>query len=76
MQVQLSLKEWRVVQDEKTKCPKVVGRYTVMMGEKEIACQEFNGGYSCKEVPFSDATINAILQIEAVIKGELERLLS
>jgi len=76
MQCQLVLKSWKVVQDEKTKLPKVAGKYAVMMGDREIASQDFNDGYSAKEVPFSADTVKAIMGVENIIKTELEGLLS
>lgn len=75
MEVSIVLKTWRIVQDEKTKLPKPAGKYLVMMGDKEIAAQDFNEGYTGKEIPFSGETINVIMQTEAVIKAELERML-
>ena len=75
MQVSLNLKSWRVVQDEKTKLPKITGKYSVIMGDKEIASQDFNEGYGAREVPFSNETTNALMAIEAIIKADLERLL-
>lgn len=76
MQVTLSLKSWKVIQDEKTKLPKIAGRYLVMMGDKEVASQEFNEGYSAREIPFGPEVTQAVMAIEATIKAELERLLS
>jgi hypothetical protein len=76
MDVKLSLKSWRVVQDEKSKLPKVVGTYAVMVGEKEVAAQNFNEGYGSKEISFSAEVVNALLGVEGVIRGELEKMLS
>ena len=75
MHVQLTLKSWKVAQDEKTKLPKLHGSYAVMMGEKEIASQNFNDGYSGKEVPFSGDLIKKTMELETMIKEELEKLI-
>ena len=76
MEVTLSLKHWKVAQDDKTKMPIIQGSYSLMMGEKEIAVQGFNDGYHSKELPFSGDTMAAILKVEAVIKDEIQKLLS
>jgi hypothetical protein len=76
MQVSLSLKNWKVVQDEKTKLPRVQGSYSVMMGEKEIAVQDFNTGYNAKELSFSGDVYKAFQSAEDVLKAELTQLLS
>lgn len=75
MDVQFSLKTWKVVQDEKTKIPKLCGHFAVVMGEKEIATQSFNEGYGSKEIPFTGELISKIMDIESLIKGELTRLI-
>ncbi len=76
MQVNLVLKSWKVVQDEKSKLPRIVGLFSVMMGEKEIASQSFNEGYNSKEIPFSGDTINALINVESIIKTELEKMMT
>jgi hypothetical protein len=76
MEVKLSLKDWKVVQDSETKLPKVAGKYVVLMGEKEIATQAFNDGYGSKEIPFTGDAMRAIMAAEKEIKAELEKLLS
>ena len=76
MDVQLVLKNWEIVRDEKLKKPRVTGKYAVMMGDKEIATQEFNGPYGSKDIPFSEATVEAIAGLEVAIKAELEKFLT
>ncbi len=76
MEVQLHLKTWRIEADPKTKVPKLVGTYGVMCGEKEIAEQKFNDGYSDKVIPFSEKTMAKLKELEADIKTELHALLS
>ena len=70
----LKLKNWKIQEDEKTKLPKVVGSYVIMMGDKEIATQDFNQGYSGKEVPFSDNIIQELRKVEELIKTEMEKM--
>lgn len=72
MLVTLALKDWKVALDAKTKQPKVVGNYAVMVGDKEIASQAFNEGYDCKIIAFSPELTATIISIEAAIKNELE----
>jgi len=76
MNVTLSLKNWSIIQDEKTKLPKVCGKYAVMMGEKEVAVQEFNSGYSAKDLGFSGELIKCVMATESLIRTEIEGMLS
>jgi hypothetical protein len=76
MQVTLTLKRWKVSVDEKTKLPKLSGAFALLMGDKEIANQDFNDGYNSKEIPFSSDLINKLVALEADVKLEMERLLS
>ena len=75
MEVQFSLKDWKVIQDEKTKLPRLVGHFAVVMGEKEIATQSFNDGYGSKDIPFTGELINKIMCLENDIKNELTRMI-
>lgn len=76
MQVSLSLKNWKIIQDEKTKLPKVCGTYAVVMADKEIAVQDFNTGYNSKELSFSGDCFAAFQKAEEILKAELTKLLS
>ena len=75
MDVRLSLKSWRVEQDE-SKQPKLAGEYSVMLGDKEIASQNFNHSYSSKNVAFSGELMAQTKELELKIRAELERMLS
>ncbi len=76
MDVTLSLKNWKVEQDDESKLPRIKGAYSVMMGEKEIATQSFNDGYNAKNIPFSGEAMEAIMAAEVIIKAELQKMLS
>jgi hypothetical protein len=76
MQVTLVLKKWGVVQDPKTKGPKLVGTYGIMNGEKQIGKTDFNGGYNEDEVVFSAELTAKVAALEADIKAELTKTLS
>jgi hypothetical protein len=45
----LKLKTWKVMEDGK-KNKTIVGSYSIMQGNQEIAKQEFNEGYSCVDI--------------------------
>ncbi len=75
MEVQFSLKDWKVIQDDKTKLPRLCGHFAVVMGEKEIATQGFNEGYASKEIPFTGDLIAKIMSIESLIKEELTKMI-
>jgi len=76
MQVTMVLKKWKVNQDAETKLPTISGTYGLMMGDKEIASQDFNEGYSSKKLPISNDLINEVTKLEVLIRTEMERLLS
>jgi hypothetical protein len=74
--VTLTLKEWKVARDEKTKLPKLQGTYALVMGEKAIATQEFNGPYTAEVLPFTGELLQEILAFEDRIRGELAKILA
>jgi hypothetical protein len=66
---------WKIVQDKETKLPKLCGSFAILMGEKELACQDFNEGYSSKTVPFSGDLVQKLHALEKEIIAEMERLI-
>lgn len=76
MQVELALKSWRVIPDDKTKKPRITGEYAIMMEGREIASKTFNtGSYSGdKEIPFSPELMKSVESLENSIKDELHKL--
>jgi hypothetical protein len=79
VQVELVLKQWEVVEDPKTKQPKVAGTYGVVMAGNEIAEQEFNAvGYSqkSKDIHFGPEVVAAAASLDSLLKKELVRLLA
>lgn len=76
MQVTFALKNWKVKQDKETKLPTLCGTFALVIGEKELASQEFNDGYNCKTIPFSGDLIQELQKLEDKIKAEMERLLT
>lgn len=75
MQVALKLKGWQIKENTETKLPEVCGTFGLLMGDKEIASQEFNQGYSGKKIAFSNELTQKIQFLETEIKAEMERLL-
>ena len=76
MEVQLVLKNWAIKQDATTKTPKLVGTFGVMAKDKEISSQEFNEGYSKKDITFSPELLGKVKTLETEIAAELQSLLS
>ncbi len=72
MDATLKLKSWKIVEDEKTKLPKVKGEYDITAMGKVIATQAFNGDYGAIEYPFSLALMQKIQAIGKEIISEIE----
>lgn len=49
--------------------------YAVMLGDKELAVQAFNGGYGQKEFDFGPDVMNALIALDSLIKVSIENLL-
>ncbi len=75
MEVQLVIKSWRIVKDVQTSLPRVAGSYGVMMGEREIASQDFNEGYACKSLAFSVELLKKLREVETLIVAEIQKML-
>jgi hypothetical protein len=74
MEVGFSIKNWRIEKDEKTGTAKVVGKYDVVMNNKVIASQAFNGEYGSMDVPFSSDLLLKLKSCEDDILAELKRM--
>lgn len=74
--LKISMKNFSVFQDEETKLPNIRGKFVVMLGDKEIAEQDFNGGYGSKKIPFSGDVIHKAKELEGFVNEELVRMLS
>ncbi len=75
MEVQFQLKNWGVELCKKSNLPKVKGTYGLLLGDKVIATQDFNGDYS-KEIPFSGELVQKLIDLETDIKNEIQRMLT
>ena len=75
MEVNFSIKNWRVVRDEKTQLPKITGVYDIIANGKVIASQSFNGDYGSMEIPFSAQLAQQLHTFEQDILSEIKRMI-
>lgn len=68
--MKITLKDVRL--EKKGESIKPVGTYAVMLGDKEVAKQAFNDGYSGMEVSFSRDVRAKINEVEMLIDKEIK----
>jgi hypothetical protein len=72
--MRLEIGEWKIQTDEKTKLPKIAGRYEIKSGEKTIAKQNFNDGYGTMDLAFSLETIQKAKELTDLVLNDVQRL--
>jgi hypothetical protein len=75
MGMRLALDSWELSTKEGESKPKLRGKYVIMMGDKRIAGETFNGMYDDKEMPFSNQLMADIDVLNARITEELQTTL-
>jgi len=72
VEVELKLDSWQIELDQKTKQPKIVGKYLIEAMGKTVADQSFNGSYGGLKFPFSGDLVKKVEGLEKEILAEIK----
>ena len=72
METRIVVKEWKI--ETRNDKPVITGTYAVMLGDKEIAKQEFNNQFGGTEIQFDKEINEAVKNLTVSIKQSIEEL--